>query len=241
VQVESCAESPYADALVHLAEESVRSRANSGGEAYCQSAVRTVEELCAKRFPIIIYASSGAVYGDDQPTPRRVGDPTRADDVYSRIKLECEQVVLRSGGIIVRLSNLYGPGMDPSSVLAHVLSQLRNPGPVQVQDGRPVRDFLWVDDAAAIFGDLLERPLRSTIVNAGTGISTSIRDLAQMAVRLAGEADRQVAFVKAEGKASINGLDPDETKITCGWSPRTPLEAGLQRLLRAALRACRTR
>ena len=63
----------------------------------------------------------GVVYGDENKEPCRVDMPVIANDAYSKLKLRNEQIVLDSGGVVVRLSNLFGIGMTTGTVMSDIV------------------------------------------------------------------------------------------------------------------------
>ena len=48
----------------------------------------------------------------------------------------------------MRPANIYGPGMSKNNVLSTILQQIPGMGKLEVMDTNPVRDFIWVEDAA---------------------------------------------------------------------------------------------
>ena len=94
------------------------------------------------------------------------------------------------------LANLYGPDdnfdLEDSHVIAamihkYVVAQERDdPQVVLWGTGRPTREFLYVDDAARALLLAAERCDTSEPFNVGTGIETSIRDLAETISSLVG-------------------------------------------------------
>ena len=48
----------------------------------------------------------------------------------------------------MRLANVYGPGMAANNVMSDILGQVPGDGPLVVRDIAPVRDYLWIEDAA---------------------------------------------------------------------------------------------
>lgn len=223
LKVENYAEVPDGDLLIHLAEESDRGTMVKGGEALVQSNARLTKTL-SMRFPHrMIYASSGVVYGDKSDQPYRIDAPVYDSDAYSRAKLLSERVVLDAGGAVVRLANLFGPGMSTGNVMSDILRQAPGKGPLEVRDDTPVRDFLAVSDAAAAFALLAASDLRG-IVNVGSGIGTSIRSLAELVLTLTKEEDREIVATKPLSQQSINVLDISETERELGWTPTLSLK-----------------
>jgi len=229
-QVQDYSQSPVGDVLIHLAEEPDRNRVNSLGEAYIRYASSAVKVLSSRFNQKIIYASSGAVYGDENKNPCKTDMPVVATDVYSKSKLVNERIVLDSGGTVVRLSNLFGDGMSANNVMSDILRQIPGAGPLRVHDDKPVRDYLPVSDAISAFSLLLENNYCG-LVNIGSGIGTSVRALAEIFLSLVGQGYREVIATEPSSRPSINILDISETMRILDWTPTSPLKDQLARLI----------
>lgn len=239
-QVSTYGQSPYGDVLIHLAEDSDRAQVAKAGRVYEDHTQTTLHALLAKGYSRIVYASSAVLYGDRHDRPRSPGDPIQVDDAYTRVKRESEVAILNSpGGVVARLSNLYGQGMAQGNVLSTILRQIPGEGPLEVLDMAPVRDFLWVSDAAdgliALALSDLGRRGGGHLYNLGTGNGVSIGELARLALELAGQANRQVEAKRSSRRQSTLILDYSETTAVCGWTPKTPLRCGIGELLQARL------
>lgn len=226
------ADAPAGDVLVHLAETNDRRQAEAGGAEYEQEASQTLQTLIGKRYARVVYASSAVLYGDRSAMPHKTDDPVQVNDVYTRIKFGSEQTVLAAGGIVARLANLYGPGMSSANVLTAILLQLDTTGPVRVLDAYPVRDFLWAEDAAAALAEMALAPDGTGTFNVGTGIGTSIRALAQIALNAVGQPERRVESAATKDGGSRLIVDIHATTSRFGWRPGTSLESGIKTLVK---------
>ena len=222
-------DSPAGKVLIHLAEES---RVDAIDAKSAQEQEEVLAALIAKGFSRIVYASSAAVYGDASRDPRRPGDATIAANAYLAGKLACERRVLTAGGVVVRLANVYGPMMHATTVMAEILRQVPIRGPVLVRDLAPVRDFLWIEDAARGVVDIALGAGRG-VFNLGNGIGASIADLARLVVNTAGQEGRELKATAASGRASTLVLDIALTQETFGWRPETTLADGIRRMIAA--------
>jgi nucleoside-diphosphate-sugar epimerase len=223
---------PGGDVLIHLAEDNDRARVEMAGESYARGVRETLQALLRKQYSRVIYASSGVLYDDRGSKPRTPDDPVAASDRYARVKLESEAAVLEQRGCVARLANLYGPGMPGSNVFSDILGQIPGAGPLRIRDASPVRDFLWVDDAADGFLRLALAAGETTgILNLGTGTGTAIGDVARMCLEQAGETGREVASASTQQAPSAIILDPSLTTRVCGWQPRTSLRDGIANIL----------
>jgi len=233
IQVRDYAQCPPADFIVHLAEEPGRTNVNRQGETYLESSAATVCALRDLAGAMLIYASSGVIYGDQGTEPYDVGSPTFVVDTYSQSKVANEALVLAAGGCVLRFSNLIGVGMSSQNVLSDILSQVPGEGPLTVRDTAPVRDYLPIMDAACAVMHAIQSA-QLGIFNVGSGIGTSVMSLASGVLKHAGEATRQVmsSATSIELSNSYNVLDISRTSAELGWSPKITLQHELAELLR---------
>lgn len=224
VTVTHYADAPLADVLVHLAEP-----AAVPGDAVEEAVTATLAALAGRGYRRLVYLSSAAVYGDMEPYPRRPGEPARAENGYGRMKRAGEAVALAAEGVVVRLTNVYGPGMSQGTVIADILAQRAIPGPIRVRDLAPVRDYLWLDDAVSGLVSIAEGSATG-VFNLASGEAVSVERLAQACLRLWGrEGDGAVATAPCNS-TSILRLDIGETLRQFDWRPRIALDEGLARL-----------
>ena len=236
-QVSDYSQSPLGDVLIHLAEDNDRAQVQKAGQAYEVEVLATLAALLKKGYRRVIYASTSVLYGDDGIAPHTPEDPVLCIDEYTRIKRLSELEVLKlQGGIVVRLANIYGPGMSKKNVLSALLQQIPGAGPVVVMDVSPVRDFIYAEDVAegivALGLNHFKETKESDLYNLGTGVGTSIEALANLALDVAGESGRPVKSNHGSSRQSILILDYSKTVSACGWRPKTSLRQGLTRLLK---------
>ena len=133
-------------------------------------------------------------------------------------------------------SNVYGPN-DHFNEDGHVIASLINKfhqAKVKKHDavtiwgtGKPVRDFLYVDDLADACLFLMEHYNSSNVINIGTGSGTTIAELAGIIKNITSY-QGEVIFdtTKPDGNPERR---LDATKIySLGWRPKTSLEEGLK-------------
>ena len=226
-QVDDYAQAPDGDVLVHLAEEADRSRAAALGDAHVDAAAALLRSL-VRRAGHVIYGSSGVVYGDQGEPPFATDRPVEASDPYSASKIRNEGIALDAGATVLRFSNLFGRGMSPNNVLSDIARQLGGSGPLAVRDDTPVRDFLAVDEAAEAIAAAIERR-PGGIVNVGSGVGLSVRELAEVALRAAGQSGRDIVATRPAGRRSVNVLDISGTAQVLGWKPQASPRVRLER------------
>jgi UDP-glucose 4-epimerase len=231
VQIKSYADAPTGDVLVHLAEINDRCLVEEKRQFYEKQTLDTIELLRNKGYCRTVYSSSAVLYGDQNQTQRRVGDSVHVTDTYTRIKYASECAVLERNGIVARLTNLYGPGMSRGNVLSTILNQISVDGPVRVHDATPVRDFLWVDDAAQALA-VMALGTSTGIFNVGTGIGTSIAELVRIVIAATGQSGRRLESTYQRAGISHLVVDIAQTTALLGWVPATNLPKGIEDLVK---------
>ena len=233
-QVSDYRQTPSGDVLVHLAEVNSRSGAEIRGNAELHKSSSTIESFNKKQFSRIIYASSAVLYGDLSTTKHSTTDSLIAKDSYANLKLSGEQAILATGkGIVLRISNLYGEGMNISNVMSTVMRQASRSNKVVVESLEPIRDFLWIEDATQVIARLALGNSEITptrVINIGSGEGTSIRELAEIALAAAGRSNFDISARSISAPSCII-LNINETIEQIGWSPTVDIYAGLSRLM----------
>lgn len=130
------------------------------------------------------------------PALSQEDDPHRPVSVYGETKSEGEvaitdEIASRVPVTILRPQNVIGAGQalhNPyTGVLAAFLACLKEGRAISVYgDGSATRDFVHVTDLTALIGWAIEHPSKladsSRILNSGSGVRTSLRELAKYAV-----------------------------------------------------------
>jgi GDP-L-fucose synthase len=97
--------------------------------------------------------------------------------------------------------------------------------------GAPVREFIYSGDAAEAVARLLASGYAEPL-NIGTGIGTSIKELAELVARLTGFRGEIVWDTSKADGVLRKVLDVSRMESILSWRPPTSLEAGLQRTIR---------
>jgi GDP-L-fucose synthase len=139
-------------------------------------------------------------------------------------------------GISVMPTNLYGPEDNFHPQNSHVLpalirrfheAKLTNAPSVTIWGtGTPLREFLHVDDLADACVFLMKTYEDSDIVNIGTGVDLSIRELAETIQHVVGY-EGQLLFDPSKPDGTPRKLMDVSRLANLGWSAKIPLEAGL--------------
>jgi len=229
-QVTNYAQTPPGDILIHLGENPDRAGVNKIGDGYRLSSGVVMESLLRKGYKKIIYCSSSIVYGDKGIEPYSENMPTYADDIYSKSKLENEERVLCSGGVVTRFSNVIGNGMSKNNVLSEIFKQLSGKDPLTILNIKPIRDFIWIDDAVDAIVSLLQNDT-SGIYNIGSGVETSINKLIETVLYVSEQHGRKIKSTIKNPEYSYCVLNLEQIKKVTGWKPKYTLSQSLKKIL----------
>jgi UDP-glucose 4-epimerase len=237
------------DAIVHLAAQMDVRRSVADPlfdlDVNIRGTVALLETIrhLPKRPRVVFASTGGAVYGDHTQPPNAETTPKEPDSPYAVAKLSAEYYLAyynRIHGIetiSLRFANVYGPRQDPhgeAGVVAIFCSRLLAGEPLVVfGDGRQTRDYVYVTDVAAGIVRALQLQLDlaprvdARAFNIGTGIGTSVLDLAASLRRVAG-VDSRVEFAPRRlGEQQDSFVRIDKARRELDWTPRVGLDDGL--------------
>ena len=192
---------------------------------------------------VVNLSSGGTVYDTAAAPPYDEAAPTGPTGAYGKAKLMFEGLLLdsRLPSTSLRLSNAYGPGQPTKpgqGVVAHWLAAAVAGRPLHIfGDGETVRDFVFVDDAAAAIVAACASEQVPPVVNVGSGQPTRLRQLAE--IILSAVADPALEITLDPGRAfdePRTWLDVSLARSALGWTPTTTLADGVARQV-AHLRA----
>ncbi|MBV1933514.1 MAG: GDP-L-fucose synthase [Parvibaculaceae bacterium] len=133
-------------------------------------------------------------------------------------------------------TNLYGPGDNFDLETAHVLPALMrkfheakeagSPSVTLWGSGKPLREFLHVDDLADALVFLLKNYSDGAPVNVGSGEEVSIRKLAETLSTTVGY-DAQLLFDTSKPDGTLRKLISSDKLKALGWTPSIKLGVGL--------------
>jgi UDP-glucose 4-epimerase len=237
------------DVVFHLACRGVRHSIGHPLENHEVNATATLQLLEASRRAGIkrfIHVSSSEVYGTARSAPMDEDHSTFPETVYGASKLAGECYVRafeRTHGfptVIVRPFNNFGPrshheGDSGEVIPRFVVWALNGKRPVIFGDGRQTRDFIYVGDTAYWLRRAAECDgLVGQTVNLGSGVETSIRDLADLVYDVVTGAITTPEFRPprpGDVRRHVAGITKARTLL--GFEPRTSVREGIERLVAA--------
>ena len=168
--------------------------------------------------------------------------PPAPTSIYGATKLTQEHIIsvwCHSFNVpftILRLQNVYGIGQSLTNSYTGIVSlfcRLARAGksiPVY-EDGRIIRDFVYIDDVAqAIVRAAALGTADGEILDIGTGVPTSIGDLARTIASLYGAPAPHVTGQFRNGDVRSAHTVVARAIAALGWTPAVPLDQGVARL-----------
>ncbi len=194
----------------------------------------------------VVYAGTRQVYGKPQYLPVDENHPARPTDVNGAHKLAAEHLHLvyaRAYGLrttVLRLTNTYGPRMlmrhNRQGFIAWFVRQALDGETIKLfGGGGQTRDLDYVDDVVDAF--LLAAASDQTggeVYNLGGGEPVTLKAIAQLLCELCPQAKvRSVPFPPEKKAIDIGDYHADAGKFRAavGWQAKTPLRAGLERMV----------
>lgn len=205
-----------------------------GGFLLLQKAQECCKEL--KRF---VYASTTSIYSQASilPTPEfyhNIKLPYPASKFSMEHYCHVYNQMYQMPVTILRFSNVYGPGQLSTNVYCGVVAKFfeaaLNQEPMIIYgDGSQTRDFTFVEDAMdAVLLTVLDDKAVGSVYNVGTGIETSVIDLAKE-VQKVSETDLPLLFKPKRKVDNVQRRSILARKIQeeLNWKNKHSLEEGL--------------
>jgi len=189
-----------------------------------------------------LLASTSEVYGDPLVHPQDESywgnvNPIGPRGVYDEAKRFAEAITLayhRYHGLdtrIVRIFNTYGPRMrlhDGRAVPAFMSQALRDEDVTIFGDGSQTRSFQYISDLVAGILKLMAAPTNEP-VNIGNPHEVSIKDIAEIIVRLVNSKSKLVLRPLPVDDPKQRQPDITRARTLLGWEPKVGLEEGLKK------------
>jgi UDP-glucose 4-epimerase len=194
---------------------------------------------------VVLTSSGGTVYDPDVPGASTEDTATRATSRYGAAKLALEALLATYAdvlpGVVLRLSNVYGPGQrvgKSQGVLAYWLRAAAWGGPLHlIGDPRATRDYVYIHDVVEcllrIAGHTRYRgPGAPLVLNVASGVNTSLAELLRVVERVTG---RRLPVKRMPHRAVDRRdcrLDAGRAAQVLGWRAHTPLLEGVAEMWR---------
>ena len=151
----------------------------------------------------------------------------------------CESIFFKEKKQFISImpTNLYGPNDNFDKKSSHVLPALisklyeaKNLKSLEVKlwgTGKPLREFLYVDDLSVFILSILESHVKDSVYNIGSGEEVSILDLANIIKQIVGYKGKITFDPSMPDGTPRKFLDSSKAKNK-GWCPNVSLQDGIE-------------
>ena len=194
----------------------------------------------AKKYDVkVVFASSASVYGGSKQIPIDETHSRTPINPYGMTKLQDEVLAVKysnEGAKLVglRYFNIFGkrPTGSYAGVMTQFLKKISAKQDLRIfGDGTQVRDFIHVTDIAKANLTAMQSSVESGFFNIGTGVPTSIKELADILIELSCEKLGVVYEQALEGDVKASSASTLKTEKILGWKSEISLRDGLKLLL----------
>jgi UDP-glucuronate 4-epimerase len=233
------------DIIIHLAGYANVRKSNIIPEKFIRNNIevttKILDEIKQLTYnPLLIYASSSSVYGENKKIPfNEVDDLDNIISIYALTKKMCEDIVklyckinnLRAIGL--RFFTVYGPRCRPDMATYIFLNSIKNENIINLYgDGSIKRDFTYIDDIVngiynCIFLDIPNGTHK--IYNLGNNQPISMNYFINICEITVG---KKAIIIKKDAlieDVPITYADITHAKNDLNYNPKTSIEFGLEK------------
>ncbi|MBI3397444.1 NAD(P)-dependent oxidoreductase [Candidatus Woesebacteria bacterium] len=232
-------ELPKSDIAIHLAGLTIPIESWATPEDYIK--VNTIGTLnilkyCQKNNSKLIFTSS-YMYGNPSVIPTPENYQEQVENPYAVSKLAAEKlcyVYSKRFGFpvaVLRVFNVYGPEQSKKMVISQMISQLVTQNMIEIFDGRPKRDFLYISDLVNAYLSAFSKHTQGYgVYNIGSGESFSIMEIAKLLIEIS-KTNVKIEEKKLSRPNEIIETKADITKSKkeLDWEPKIGIKEGLKK------------
>ena len=237
------------DTVIHLAAQTIVGIANRNPVSTFETNIGgtwSLLEACRRSPTVrqIVLASSDKAYGEHEKLPYNEDAPLQGRHPYD-VSKSCADLIAQAYATtfglpvaITRCGNFYGGGdLNWNRIVPGTIrSVLRGRRPIIRSDGHYVRDYFYVEDAAAAYTLLAEElaqdpSLRGQAFNFSNETPLTVLELVEHILALLGSDLEPDVRNEAINEIRYQYLSAARARRMLGWRPLFALEEGLQRTI----------
>jgi len=202
-----------------------------------------LDACVANKVQRLVWSSSASVYGDAVAEPMTEEHPFNNKNFYGATKI-CGEAMARAyhhryglNYVGLRYMNVYGPRQDYRGAYIAVIMKMldaidRGEGPTILGDGTEAFDFVSVRDCGRANVCAMKSDATDRFYNVGTGTRTSLKELAEMLLRLT-HCKKPIRYAPRSQATLVRNRigSPVRAEKEIGFEAGLPLEQGLQELI----------
>jgi dTDP-glucose 4,6-dehydratase len=232
------------DIVVHFAAESHVTRSIYDNSLFFETDVIGTQVLANAivNHPVelFIHISSSEVYGTSATSPMDEEHPLNPMSPYAAAKAGADRLVysyVQTYGIpavIVRPFNNYGPCQHLEKAIPNFIVSALEGQPLTLHgSGESTRDWIFVEDTCEALTRILHADKEKVVgetINLGTGIDTSINEIARKILNILDVPESQIEYVTDRpGQVSRHISSKDKARRLLDWETKISLNEGLKR------------
>jgi len=235
------------DHVVHFAAETHVARSLYANRVFFETDIMGTQSVCSavqkfkktvKRF---IHISTSEVYGTSLSEPMDEEHPLNPTSPYAGAKAGADRTVCSYviaydiPAVILRPFNQFGPYQHLEKVVPRFITNMLTNEPLNIHGtGKARRDWVFVNDTVEGIMALLDAPdekVVGEVFNLGTGVSTSVMDLANLVAELMGR--EQALSYTSERLGQVQNHISSTGKLfeATGFKAHTTLLDGLKQTI----------
>ena len=180
-------------------------------------------EICAiLKIKFVYFSSGGTIYGNrSNMQPFIETDEMAPISYYGWSKQMMENSILFKNRtehlkyLIIRPSNPYGHGQNlygKQGLVAVAIGRLLKNEPIEVWgDGSAIRDYIYIDDVARVFYELINKDICNETINIGSGRGYSVNDVLAF-LKIITKSDFKIEYKNAR-PMDVSNMVLDVTKM----------------------------
>lgn len=241
-------------AVIHLAAQAGVRYSLENPTAYSDSNLsgflNILEGCRTQKIDHLIFASSSSVYGSNKKIPFSVEDNVdRPVSLYAATKKANELMAHAYSHLYripmtgLRFFTVYGPWGRPDMAYFKFVDAIAHNRPIEVYNyGKMKRDFTYIDDIVEGIVRLLPKPPSATtsegnitvpykIYNIGNNQPVELLKFIEIIESEMGTSAEKIMKPMQPGDVPVTYADVDDLIEDVGFSPSTPLEAGIKKFI----------
>jgi len=227
------------DAVVHFAAETHVDRSITDAVPFLRTNVEgtygLIQEARAKDLRLFIHVSTDEVYGPvlegavDESAPLSPRSPYAASKASGDWLVQACHETFTFPGIIVRPTNIFGPGQYPEKFIPLCITHgLEKKSVPLYGDGQQRRNWLFVDDLCEALQVIIERGKVGEVYNVASGHEEANLQTARQLLALLGQSPKLIERVPDRPGHDRRYAMYDGKVRALGWEPTRPFAKALE-------------
>jgi CDP-glucose 4,6-dehydratase len=188
----------------------------------------------------VCVASSDKAYGSSQILPYTEDLPLKGEHPYD-VSKSCTDLIAQSYAVsyqlptcIARMGNIYGPGdLNFNRIVPGTIKSLiEGKRPIIRSDGRPIREYFFVEDAVEAYLTMAESIGRKKILgqafNFSSGERIQVSEMVKKIISLVGSDAEPEILNTSRNEITDQYLSIEKAKDILAWSPKYSVDQGLK-------------